>query len=886
MANYGWIDIFKIYNYAFAPDPLSRQNDPKNIPGAGISNKSAVGMLDLRQDGEGGSGNSLVQIGTSGNEMVDTNSVQDRVARYKEYERLRSIAEIENCMTVYADEACVAGSTKVATPFGFPTIEWLAQHKKDERFLVYCFDPTKEDYTLGWAFNPRLTGVKKTVKVVFDDGSQIICTPDHRLLLKDMNWIEAGELKFGTELMPFYKIPPDPKYNKLKTNQFPRIYTLNDGWTNERMFVDKWKLGKDAPYQAEVQKAIRLLTGGLTVRQVQELMGYQWKTIDSWLHKFGFQTKEVQALGKKEHFRRVIGIHPHKEMEVYDLSVEDHKCFATDSIIAHNCQKDDEGHVLKVDVENSEIKEEAEWFFYKLLNVDRNAWNWFKNDIIAGDGFYELKIDPEDPSEGILGVTRLPQETMYRIETVKGRVVEFQQSKDGPDYEALTKTDITTATEADLQQSRAIRFAPEQIVHIRHGEDRQTFYPYGVSLIEAARGPAHQLRMMEDAMLVYRLTRAPERRVFYIDVGTIAGARAEAFIDRMKDQFKKRKTTGRAQGAGASAVEERWHAPSQDEDYWIPIRPNSNTRIDTLPGAQNLGEIDDALYFRNKLYVALNFPKNYFNQEDPNQTRITLSSQDVRFARNIERLQMSHEMGYYEMVTRHLYLRGYPEELYEDLQVSMTPPSDWRELSRAEVDGNRMTKATTLKSAQIWPDYDIYTKVFQMTHEEAMDIQARMKVQKMDDLKLQIIANNPALLGVGLPGADDPGQELGAEAGGPSPDLMPPDPSAGGAPPDPSGGAAPPPALPAPMGMRKYMDADPSGAPPTVPPPADPSMAPPPDPSTMPPDDGSGDTPGQPTMSPPPELPDATEEDIRKYNMGIEDYASEQDLEDIDFSEL
>src|SRR5690606_34103375 len=115
--------------------------------------------------------------------------------------------------------------------------------------------------------------------------------------------------------------------------------------------------------------------------------------------------------------------------------------------------------------------------------------------------------------------------------------------------------------------------------------------------------------------------------------------------------------------------------------------------------------------FRNKLFTALNFPKNYFSNEDPNATRITLSAQDVKFARMIERLQSHFEDGLLEIAERHLQLRGYPEEAYEDLRIKMTPPSDWRELSRAEVITGRFGNATTLKSGQIMADFDIHTKI-------------------------------------------------------------------------------------------------------------------------------------------------------------------------------
>jgi len=132
---------------------------------------------------------------------------------------------------------------------------------------------------------------------------------------------------------------------------------------------------------------------------------------------------------------------------------------------------------------------------------------------MMGDFFWEIVIDMDDPKQGILNLVPLPPDSMYRIETTKGKLVEFQQSNEGPDYQSLSRVEVAQATDADLQTATAIRFAPDQIIHLRIGDDRKTFYPYGVSLIEAARGPAHQLRLMEDSMIVYRLCLIGETRV-------------------------------------------------------------------------------------------------------------------------------------------------------------------------------------------------------------------------------------------------------------------------------------------------------------------------------------------------------------------------------------
>lgn len=840
-----WWDFFKIFNYAFTDDPLA-ERDRKDLSGAGISQPDAF-ELKPNSDGISGSRGSVQLRDTQ--DFVDLSTVTSRFHRYKEYERLRNMAEIENAMTVFADEACLAGDTLVCLPSqdgGWKTLEWLTDNLADKRFLVYSYDFAKEDFTLAWAHSPRLVKEEACVKVLLDDGTHFIATHDHRILMRDAKWAEAGDLQVGAALMPFYRISARQELTGLKVNQFPRIRTQQKGWIHERQFIDEWRSGKDLPQYKEANIICRMITEGLSVRQIHSLTKKDFKTNKSIINRAGFSNKELKWLSRHEDARIVVGIEPHEKIKVYDMTVEKHHNFCTNWGVAHNCQKDENGRVFNVVCKNKEITEELEYLLFhrRMLNLDqKKVWNRAKNLFINGDDFLELVINLENPKEGVINIVPLPADTMYRIETTKGRLVEFQQSKEGPDYDSLARVDITQATEADLEQSKAIRFAPDQIVHLRIGDDRKTFYPYGVSLVEAARGPAHQLRLMEDAMVVYRLTRAPERRVFYIDVQQLPPFKAEAFIERMKDQFKKKKVPANRGLEGASSVEERWHAPAADEDYWIPMRSNSNTRVETLPGAQNLGEIDDTVYFRNKLFIALNFPKNYFNNEDTSTTRVSLSSQDIKFARMIERLQSHIEDAFWSICDRHLKLRGYPEEMYEDLELKMTPPSDWRELTRMEVVSARINNAGQLKGSQLLSDFDILTKWLKYSEEEAKIMLARLKLQKLEDLKLQIIAQNPQLLGVGLPGPDE--QTVSTEPSESNPNL-------GGAP------EAPPPEMGGDMGgAPPEMGAAPGGPPPGAPP-------------------GQG-----PGVS----LAEPSDEDISKYDLEIQDYAREQDDEEIDSSE-
>ena len=879
-----WWDFFKLFANAGREDPRSLRQRTRHLTGAGVTQPDVVPDLRGGEFTSGGSG--VVRLRDS-NDFIDLSSVTNRISRYKEYERLRNISEIETVMQIFADESCVAGETKIATvEYGYKTIEWLTEHKAGERFAVYCYDFKKHDYTIGWAYDPRVVKTAPTLKVKLDDGTYFIVTGDHRILKRSGEWIEAEDLDYGDELMPFYRVEPNHSLNELKTQQFPRIFTFTEGWKHERWFIDEWRTGEVDEKKQKCAHAMRLIGGGMTTDQAAKVIGHQWKTLEKWLRYEGFVWKEIKHLSKKKDRRRVIGIEPWKEMEVYDLSVEKHMNFCVEGAVMHNCQKNDDGHAVKIMCNNKQVKEELEFLFYHrdMINIDRVLWSWAKNLYIFGDFFAEVILNPENPKDGVLKVMPLPPESVFRIETTKGKVVEYQQSKEGPDWQALARAPITQATEAELMQSTAIRFHPDQVVHVKIGEDRRTFYPYGVSLIEAARGPAHQLRMMEDAMVVYRLTRAPERRVFYIDVGQLPPNKAEAFMDRMKDQFRKKKVTqGKNFGRdGASAVEERWSPMPADEDYWVPIRPNTNTRVETLPGAQNLGEIDDAVYFRNKLYTALHFPKNYLDQEDPGATRITLSAQDVKFARTVERLQAPLEDGMYELARRHLKLRGFPEEMFEDLEMKMTPPSDWRELSRAEVITNRLNNASNLKASQLMADYDIYLDWLKVPHEDAVEKLARIKIQKLEDLKLQIMASNPQLVGVGMPGQGE--MEMGTEPGGPNPMLgqQPPE----GAPP----GGAPP------GGQPPGMEGQPGGQPPG----GQPGM------EGQPPPGGGGPEAaaamGGPPQGQPPEgqeptpqsaqkgnaaaINDPTDEDIKKYDLEIQDYESEQDAEDVDYSEV
>ena len=470
-----WTDYFKIFTFGFQKDPNSKVQDTRNLTGAGIAQADALqtfagddvinspaGLMAYRQT----------------NDMIDITTLTNRTARYKEYERLRNLPEIETVMTVISDEACVVGSTQIATPFGFKKIEDLVEKSPDDRFLVYCYDSEIKDYTLGWAYHPRLIKKDKTITVILDDGSRYAATADHKVLLRSGEWTETGKLKVGDNLMAFYRLPVNSYETKLNKNQFPRIFTYNKGWTHERLFVDEWRSGKQEEHTKRPCKILHMISKGLALNKVSDFIGLTTPGIVSNLKRIGFTTTEATKLSKRKDYRRVVGVFQNQEEEnVYDISVEKHKCFCTDSIVLHNCQKDQQGNICRVETSNDEVRNELEFLFFhrQMLNINRNGWSWFKNLCVNGDHFIEIILDPDHPEEGIFKAISLPAETMYRIETIRGKLIEFQQSKEGPDYSALMNPIPLGKDNFDLQKSNAIRFNLNQVVHFRIGEDRKLF---------------------------------------------------------------------------------------------------------------------------------------------------------------------------------------------------------------------------------------------------------------------------------------------------------------------------------------------------------------------------------------------------------------------------
>ena len=293
-----------------------------------------------------------------------------------------------------------------------------------------------------------------------------------------------------------------------------------------------------------------------------------------------------------------------------------------------------------------------------------------------------------------------------------------------------------------MRGKKYIELDRHQIVHFRLHSSDPLFYPYGKSIAALARQIFRSLKLMEDAMLIYRLTRAPERRIFYIDVGQLPSTKAEMFIERLKEKFKKEKFFDSNKGQ----IDARYNPLSADEDFFVPSRGGNGTKIETLPGAQNLGEVDDVKYFRDKLLAALKIPKDYFvEKEQSPERKANLSQLDVKFARTISRIQHSIEVGLESIAKRHLKIRGFSDTIIKDLRIDLPDPSDMFTKRKLDIDQQKAVVVQTILGLQIFPKKKIYKDYYNLNENEIKEIEKdleeemkKLMDQQMDQQQAQM----------------------------------------------------------------------------------------------------------------------------------------------------
>ena len=427
-------------------------------------------------------------------------------------------------------------------------------------------------------------------------------------------------------------------------------------------------------------------------------------------------------------------------------------------------QKHLNGDILHIDSGSQAAKKEIENFI-RTTNLRQYVWDIFRNVAKYGDCFVENIVDLNNTSAGIQRLKVLNPNYITRVENQYGYLQKFMQEI--PDVKAAGGAPDATNTNGT---GKYLDLNKDQISHFRIHTSDPNFYPYGKSIVFPAINAWRSLKLMEDAMLIYRLARAPERRVFYVDTGNLPTSKVEMFMERLKQKFKKEKFFDPTSGQ----INERYNPLSTDEDFFVPVKGKGNgTKIETLPGAQNLGETDDVKYFRDKLLAALKVPQDFIvEKEQSPERKSNLSQLDIKFSRAVGRLQREVESSLNLIVKRHLTLRQFDKNVINEVEVTLCPPSDLQEKRRLELDEMKTRVVQAVKGLELFPDDYIYEHYFQMNENEIKEIKDTM--QAVQDEAAAAEAEQAAAMAPPDPGAELGGAEMGGgEAGGVPPEEPP-----------------------------------------------------------------------------------------------------------------
>jgi hypothetical protein len=341
---------------------------------------------------------------------------------------------------------------------------------------------------------------------------------------------------------------------------------------------------------------------------------------------------------------------------------------ALDIYAEESTTTNEDGFILQIYSESKRIKSVLADLFNNSLDINTNLPMWTRNTCKYGDNFVYLKLDPE---KGVVGVQQLP-------------TIEIERHEVG--VTAKISVDITKELDKDKKalhftwKNKNMEFQSWEIAHFRLlGDDRKL--PYGTSMLEKARRIWKQLLLSEDAMLIYRTSRAPERRIFKVFVGNMNDDDVEAYVNRVANKFKREQVVDSKTGN----VDMRFNQMAVDQDYFVPVRdPSAPSPIETLAGATNLSEIADIEYIQKKLLTALRVPKAFLGFEEVVGDGKNLSLQDIRFARTINRIQKSMIQELNKIAIVHLFLLGFEDEL-QNFTLGLSNPSTQADLLKIDV---------------------------------------------------------------------------------------------------------------------------------------------------------------------------------------------------------
>ena len=331
----------------------------------------------------------------------------------------------------------------------------------------------------------------------------------------------------------------------------------------------------------------------------------------------------------------------------------------------------------------------------KLLSFNYNGQDIFRKWYIDGKLYYHMMIDPKKPKEGIKELRAIDPLKIKKVKEITNKI----------DKNTGVKTSDVTAEyflySDDFNSNSGFKIDPNSIVYAPSGLLDES-NKFAVSYLHKSVKLVNQLRMMEDALVIYRISRAPERRIFYIDIGNLPKGKAEEYVQGIMAKYRNKLVYD----ANTGEIRDDRKSMSMLEDFWLPRREGGRgTEITTLPGGDNLSQIEDVIFFQKKLYRSLNVPVNRLESETGfNIGRASeISREEVKFQKFINRLRKKFSMLFIEALRVQLILKGVCtaddwETMREGISVDYIEDNYFSELKDFEIMKERIGMLDTISS--------------------------------------------------------------------------------------------------------------------------------------------------------------------------------------------
>ena len=428
----------------------------------------------------------------------------------------------------------------------------------------------------------------------------------------------------------------------------------------------------------------------------------------------------------------------------YDLMDTDAIIASALDIVADECSlKNDMGEVLQIKSSDEDIQKILYNLFYDVLNIEFNLWSWTRQMCKYGDFFLKLEISEEFGVFNVIPYSAYHIERQENFDPEHPSKVIFNYNPEGI-YGGSSSGYYSTPNQ-DKQNGSTIQFDNYEIAHFRLLSD-VNYLPYGRSYIEPARKLYKQYALMEDAMLIHRIVRAPEKRIFYINVGAIPPNEVENFMQKTISTMKR--TPLMDQKTGEYNL--KYNMQNVMEDFYIPIRGNDQaTKIDTTKGLE-YAAIEDVEYLREKLFAALKVPKAFMGYDENLSGKATLAAEDIRFGRTIDRLQRILLSELYKIALVHLYAQGYRDEQMTNFELGLTTPSIIYDQEKIALMKEKVDLASQIMENKLLPTDWIYDNIFHFSedeYDEYRDLIAQDQKRQFRMNQIETEGNDPLTTG-------------------------------------------------------------------------------------------------------------------------------------------